>query len=138
MPNWKKKQFLLFLFFWEMVAFVHKIYHNIAINNYNSMKNLVLLRFCLRLDSKKMKKKFRWKKNVGNFSFFKIGAKDNWEKKFNFFVLLGLHPLAPDVFGLNARSQLVIGYQWLAFLNQVLKNLFQFSKNFEYKIEHFP
>ena len=31
-------------------------------------------------------------------------------------------PPAPDGFGLNPPSQLVIGYHWLAFLNQIRKN----------------
>ena len=35
-----------------------------------------------------------------------------------------LHPQAPDTFGLNSPSQLIIGFYWLAFLkNQVRKNL---------------
>ena len=32
-----------------------------------------------------------------------------------------LHPQAPDCFGLNPSSQLVIGYHWFSFLNQVRK-----------------
>ena len=32
-------------------------------------------------------------------------------------------PQAPDGFGLNPPSQLVIGYHWLTFLNQVRRNL---------------
>ena len=31
----------------------------------------------------------------------------------------GLRPQAPDAFGLNPPTQLVLGYHWLAFLNQV-------------------
>ena len=38
-------------------------------------------------------------------------------------MLVGLHVQTPDAFGLNPPSQLVIGYDWLAFLNQVRKNL---------------
>ena len=33
----------------------------------------------------------------------------------------GLHLQAPDAFGLNPPSQLVLGYHWLVFLNQVNK-----------------
>ena len=50
-----------------------------------------------------------------------------------------LHPLASDYFGVNPPSQLVIGYHWLAFLNQVRKNVLvpdQFTTNVEYKIDH--
>ena len=44
---------------------------------------------------------------------------------------------APDAFGLNHPSQLVIGYHWLAFLNQVRKYLSpQFTTHVEYKIDH--
>ena len=54
----------------------------------------------------------------------------------------GLHSQAPDAFRLNPRRQLVIGYYWLAFLNQVGKDSqsskSQFSKNFQYKINHIP
>jgi len=32
-----------------------------------------------------------------------------------------IHPQSPNAFGLNPLSQLVFGYHWLAFLNQVLK-----------------
>ena len=40
----------------------------------------------------------------------------------------GLHPQAPHAVGLNPPSQLVIGYHWLAFLNQVNQiQLFQRS-----------
>ena len=35
----------------------------------------------------------------------------------------GLFPQAPDAFGFNPPSQLVLGYHWLAFLNQIHKNL---------------
>ena len=35
----------------------------------------------------------------------------------------GLRFQASNNFGLNPTSQLVIGYHWLAFLNQVRKNL---------------
>ena len=38
------------------------------------------------------------------------------------FVFGGLRTQAPDVFGLNLPSQLVIGYHWLAILNQLHKN----------------
>ena len=31
----------------------------------------------------------------------------------------GARPQAPDAFGLNLPGQLVIGYHWLAFLNQL-------------------
>ena len=31
--------------------------------------------------------------------------------------------MASDAFGLNPARQLVIGYHWLAFLNQIFKNL---------------
>ena len=34
-----------------------------------------------------------------------------------------LRPQAPDAFRLNPPSQLVIGYRWLGFLNQVRKNV---------------
>ena len=52
------------------------------------------------------------------------------KKKSTFLFVFGkLRPQAPDVFGLNPLSQLVIRYLWLAFLKQS-----QFSKNFEYKI----
>ena len=37
----------------------------------------------------------------------------------------GLRPQSPDAFGLNPPSQLDLGYHWLAFLNQVRRNLFQ-------------
>ena len=42
-----------------------------------------------------------------------------------------LHTEAPDTFGLNTPSQLVLGYHWLALLNQVLKNILssQFTDN---------
>ena len=36
-------------------------------------------------------------------------------------MFVGPDPQAPDRFGLNPPSQLVIGYHWLAFLNQVLE-----------------
>ena len=36
-----------------------------------------------------------------------------------------LHPQAPNIFVLNPPSQLVIGYCWLMFLNQVRKIRFQ-------------
>ena len=39
------------------------------------------------------------------------------------FVSVGSPAQAPDAFGLNPPSQLVIGNHWLAFLNQVRKNL---------------
>ena len=42
----------------------------------------------------------------------------------------GLHPQAPDGFGLNLSSQLVIGYHWLASLNS------QFTTHVERKIGH--
>ena len=35
----------------------------------------------------------------------------------------GTLPQASDTFGLNPTSQLVIGYHWLAFLNQIRTNL---------------
>ena len=35
----------------------------------------------------------------------------------------GLHPQTPNPFGWNHPSQLVIGYHWLVFLNQVCKNM---------------
>ena len=41
----------------------------------------------------------------------------------------------PDAFRLNSSSQLVIGYHWFAFLNQVPKNP-KFTTNVEYKINH--
>ena len=48
-----------------------------------------------------------------------------------------LHLQAPDTFGLNPPSHLVIGYHWLAFLNQVCKRRSpQFTRNFVYKIDH--
>ena len=49
-----------------------------------------------------------------------------------------LRPQAQDAFGLNLPSQLVTGYHWLAFLNQVRKNLSspQFTTNVEYIIDH--
>ena len=50
-------------------------------------------------------------------------------------VLKGLRPQAPDAFGLNTPNQLVIGYHWLAFLNQARKNP-QFTTIIEYKIDH--
>ena len=34
-----------------------------------------------------------------------------------------LRPQAPNAFGLNRPSQLILGYHWLAFLNQVWNNL---------------
>ena len=51
---------------------------------------------------------------------------------------MGLRPQAPDVFGLKPPSQLVIGYHWLAFLNQIRKNVLraQFTSNVVYKIDH--
>ena len=39
-----------------------------------------------------------------------------------------------DAFGLNPPSQLVIGYHWLAFPNQVCKKS-QFTIHVEYKID---
>ena len=39
----------------------------------------------------------------------------------------GHHSKASDVFGLSPPSQLVIKYQWLVFLNQILE---------QYKIDH--
>ena len=44
-----------------------------------------------------------------------------------------LRPQALDAFGLNPHSQLVAGFHWLAFLNQVRKNLSNFFKNFSTK-----
>ena len=38
-------------------------------------------------------------------------------------LLVGLRPLASDCFQLIPPNQQVIGYHWLAFLNQVRKNL---------------
>ena len=37
------------------------------------------------------------------------------------FLWEGFRPQAPDAFGLNPPSQLVLGYHWLAFVNQVHK-----------------
>ena len=55
------------------------------------------------------------------------------------FMLGGLRPQAPAVFGLNPPSQVVIRYHWLAFLNQVRKNR-QFPSSLlttvDYKIDH--
>ena len=50
----------------------------------------------------------------------------------------GFHHQTPDKFGFNPPSNLVIGYHWLAFLNQVHKILAspQFTTNVEYKIDH--
>ena len=46
-------------------------------------------------------------------------------------------PKASHAFGLNPPNQLVIGYHWLTFLNQVRNNLCsQFTMNVEYKIDH--
>ena len=48
-------------------------------------------------------------------------------------------PQAPDAFGLNIPSQLVFGHHWLAFHNQVRKNLQvpdKVTTNVEYKIYH--
>ena len=76
-----------------------------------------------------------------------------WKKKFNFFLCWGLRPLrpqfvgssiphrrlrpqAPDCFGLNPASQLVIAYPWLAFLNRVLKNMSQFFLEFRVQMYH--
>ena len=49
----------------------------------------------------------------------------------------GLRLQALDPFGLNPPSQLVMGYRWLGFLNQVRKNYLKskFTTNFEYKID---
>ena len=45
---------------------------------------------------------------------------------------------APDAFGCNPPSQLVIMNHWLAFLNQVRINLSpRFNLNVAYKIDHF-
>ena len=38
---------------------------------------------------------------------------------------------APNDFGLNPHSQLVIGYHWLAFLNQIHKNIFKSPIHYE-------
>ena len=58
--------------------------------------------------------------------FFKIGAKiivlDGF-RPLNHLFRGGLRTQAPDTFRLNPPSQLIIGYHWLAFLNQVHKNL---------------
>ena len=52
----------------------------------------------------------------------------------------GLRPWTPHAFGLNPPTQLVIGYHWFAFLNQIRKNLFQvpdqFTTNVDYKIDY--
>ena len=42
---------------------------------------------------------------------------------FNPLVNKGFRPQASVIFGLNSPSQLFIEYHWLAFLNQVRKNL---------------
>ena len=49
-----------------------------------------------------------------------------------------LLPPAPDAFGLDPPSQLVLEYHWLAFLNQVHKNQVPISMltTVEYKIDH--
>ena len=45
------------------------------------------------------------------------------KKLYIHFMLRGLRPQATHAFGLNPPNQLVIGYHWLALLNQVRKNL---------------
>ena len=91
-----------------------------------------------------MKKKVNQKKMLKlllNFFFHKknvliIGLKNVfWKNKFNiFFVLEGLHPLGPDAFEFNSPSQLVIGYHWLAFLDQVRKIFANFLRIWSTKL----
>ena len=57
-------------------------------------------------------------------------------------MLGGLRSQASDAFGLHPPSQLVLGYHWLAFLNQICKNCY-FEKvssslltTVEYKIDY--
>ena len=65
------------------------------------MKYLVLLRF---------------RSNLDLYTFQKILYTPNPTHR-------GLRTQAPDAFELNRPGQLVIGYHWLAFLNQVGKYL---------------
>ena len=61
--------------------------------------------------------------------------------KFRLRMLVGftyVSPQAPDAFGLNPPSQLVLRYHWLAFLNLVLgsKSLSSLLTIVYYKIDH--
>ena len=60
------------------------------------------------------------------FFFHEKKLNQNQSNKKIYFVR-GLRPQAPDAFGLNSPSQLVIGYHWLSLLNrenrQILKNI---------------
>ena len=61
----------------------------------------------------------RMKNQFSEFNFLRYGRFCTDIQKF--FYVRGLRPQAPNGFGLNPTSQLVIGYHYLAFLNQVLK-----------------
>ena len=131
-----------------MVDFVHiffyKIHQNVTIKDQT-------IEFCSRLDQNAFQKILRGLKKVslksffadffflGNFFFYKMiwnvcnkMFMKTWAKK----IMLGRlrPPKSPSSWGassptmpqtffeLNPHGQLVIGYHWLAFLNQVRKN----------------
>ena len=76
---------------------------------------------------------FLKKKNQNNFRHFFFHKKNVLkilgEKIDIFFCVRSVW--ATDASGLNPPTQLVIGYHWLAFLNQVRKNLSEFFKNLD-------
>ena len=80
------------------------------------------LEFCFTKKCKKIGKLFLHTFQ-GLFLFNDVQGKKMHQNRSKKNMLGGLRPQAPDAFGLNPPGQLVIGYHWLAFLNQVLKQL---------------